>query len=81
MPLDSKSELVILYKKKCAEILGKSLSINTNYDDYIINKWQNFKKNEFITNKKVMKKADIYLKKRKSNFQSFKEKEKLKKDN
>ena len=62
LPFDSKNELIILYIKKYADILGNSLSINTNFnDDYIVNKCKSIKIKEFVPNEKVIKKKiDIY---------------------
>ena len=56
LPFDEKDELTILYIKRYAEILAKSLSIPINNDnEYIKNKCKSFKLKEFIPNQKEPK--------------------------
>ena len=63
LPFNDGDELIILYIKKYAQILAKSLSIKIIDDDeYIKNKCKSFKIKDFIPNKKESKiKTNRYL--------------------
>ena len=64
LPFDSENELIILYIKKYAQILSKSLSIPINdNNEYIIEKCKAFKVNEFIPIQKSTKIKNRYTRK------------------
>ena len=73
LPFDSENELIILYIKKYAEILSKSLSIPINdNNEYIIQKCKTFKIEEFNPIKKSTEFKNRY--KRKTEEESIEEK-------
>ena len=78
LPFDSENELIILYIKKYAQILSKSLSIPINdNNEYIIEKCKAFKVNEFIPIQKSTKIKNRYT--RKTEQEENSEEKKLKK--